>query len=361
MLGMGRGAGNLPSEIMLTYLQKGREDKYNVIPLLNFIDLYMKPLHKEIQWGYSIPYLLSGYFKCHPYFIRDIDNYQAYTVEETWAILSEVKRKDPSTYIPGLIDHIIQTKNIGKITKEIADQHIIKKKGSLDHERKLISVDSIGQVPYVGRHKEKEFLVLANGPMLFKYKDKIDKFIKKHDPIIIGANYLGGLFIPHYHGFIVTRRLIKYLDQVHEDSKLLLGVYIPDEVIEERVSRKYETVYYQDVLGPEFEIKNGVISSSCRTVSVLMIGVAVSMGAKRIYTAGMDGYISAEDNQLHSSMFYEEPNKIESPEVLMELHKWSQYYIESISKNMIANNGEGVHIITPTAYKSFYMGVDNLI
>ena len=111
LLGMGRGAGNLPSEIMLTYLQNGREDKYNAIPMLNFIDLYMKSLHKEIQWGYSIPYLLSGYFKCHPYFIRDVDNYQAYTVEETWAILSEIKAEDPSTYIPGMVDRIIRTKN----------------------------------------------------------------------------------------------------------------------------------------------------------------------------------------------------------------------------------------------------------
>ena len=159
----------------------------------------------------------------------------------------------------------------------------------------------------------------------------------------------------------VTKRLIKYIDQVHKDSKLLLGAYIPDEVIDERVAREYETVYYQDVLGPEFEIENGIISSSCRTVSVLMIGVAVSMGAKRIYVAGMDGYTNTEGNQFHSNMFYEEPNKIESSEILMELHKWSQYYIESISKYMIANNGEGVHIVTPTSYKNFHLGVDNLI
>ena len=361
LLGMGRGAGNLPSEIMLTYLQKGREDKYNVIPMLNFIDLYMKSLQKEIQWGYSIPYLLSGYFKCHPYFIRDIDNYQTYTVEETWAILSEVKGEDPSTYVPGMIDRIVRTKNIGKITKDIADQHVMKIKNSLDHEKIKITVGSGNKVSFVGRHKEKEFLILANGPMLFAYKDKVDQFIKKNDPIIIGANYLGGLVVPHYHGFIITRRLIKYIDQVHKDSKLLLGAYIPDKVIEERVSREYETVYYQDILGPEFEINNGVISSSCRTVSILMIGVAVAMGAKRIYAAGLDGYINAEDNRLQSNMFYEEPNKIESPEVLMEMHKWCQYYIESISKHMIANNGEGVHIITPTAYKSYYIGVDNLI
>ncbi|MBT4260691.1 MAG: hypothetical protein HOD90_12395 [Nitrospina sp.] len=361
LLGMGRGAGNLPSEIMLTYLQGGREDKYNVIPILNFIDLYMKPLHKEIQWGYSIPYLLSGYFKCHPYFIRDIDNYQTYTVEETWAILSEVKGEDPSTYIPGMIDRIVRTKNIGKITKDIAEQHVKQAKGSQSYEKVISTVGFENKTSFVGRYKEQKFLILANGPMLFAYKEKIDRFIKKNDPIIIGANYLGGLIIPHYHGFINTRRLVKYVDQVHKDSKLLLGAYISDKVIEERVSRDYETVYYQDILGPKFEINNGVISSSCRTVSILMIGVAVAMGAKRIYVAGLDGYVNTEDNRLHSDMFYEEPNKIESPEVLMEMHKWCEYYIESISKYMIANNGEGVHVITPTAYKSYYLDVDNLI
>ena len=59
-------------------------------------------------------------------------------------------------------------------------------------------------------------------------------------------------------------------------------------------------------------------------VSILMIGVAVAMGAKRIYVAGLDGYINTEDNRPHSDMFYEEPNKIESPEVLMEMHKWCE-------------------------------------
>ncbi len=92
-----------------------------------------------------------------------------------------------------------------------------------------------------------------------------------------------------------------------------------------------------------------------------MIGVAVAMGAKRIYAAGLDGYINNEDNLPHSDMFYEEPNKIESPEVFMEMHKWCQYYIDSISKHMIANNGEGIHIITPTTYNSSYLAIDSLI
>ena len=361
MLGMGRGAGNLPSEIMLTYLQKGREDKYNVIPMLNFIDLYMKPLNKEIKWGYAIPYLLSGYFKCHPDFIRDIDNYQIYTIEETWAILNEVKNEDPSTYVPGMIDRIVRTKNIGKITKGIANQNTKKIEALVDTPKGVSTIESKKPVSFIGRHKEKEFLVLANGPMLFSYKEKIDRFIKKKNPVIIGVNYLGGLITPHYHGFILTKRLIKYIDQVHKESKLLLGSYIPDKVIAERVSRSYETVYYEDILGPEFEIKNGVISSNCRTVSILMMGVAVAMGAKRIYAAGLDGYINNEDNLPQSDLFYEEPNKIESPEVLMEMHKWCQYYIDSISKHMIANDGEGIHIITPTTYKSSYLTIDSLI
>jgi len=77
MFGMGRGAGNLQSELVI--INENKDIELNrVIKLLNFIQDYIKPIYKtnENSWGYELDYLLSGYVKMHPNYIvkmRDLD------------------------------------------------------------------------------------------------------------------------------------------------------------------------------------------------------------------------------------------------------------------------------------------------
>lgn len=63
LLGMGRGAGNCPMEILIAFL---KNPKYKLLPLLEVIQEQMQPLQKEIQWGYHIPYLITGALNEHP-------------------------------------------------------------------------------------------------------------------------------------------------------------------------------------------------------------------------------------------------------------------------------------------------------
>jgi 4-hydroxy 2-oxovalerate aldolase len=357
--GMGRGAGNLPTEIIVTYLQEQFSDKYNVISLLSFIDLYMMPIYKKIQWGYSIPYLLSGFFKCHPYFIRDINDYSKYTINETWQILNKVNQKNPSTYVKGMVSDIIQNDNIGSVTKEYA-ANFTKKYARIPSMSRYRGNSKNRTIDYKDRHIERNFLVLANGKSLKKYKDKIDKYIEKYDPVILGANYLGGLFSPDYHAFTLSKRLVSYAKTINKNSKLLLGEYMPEELIETHIKREYEHILYEDILGPDFMINNGIISSNCRTISTLLLGVAVIMGAKRVHVVGMDGYRN-QNEELSSDLFYQESEKVSNKDVLADLNKWSHFYIKSISDYLMNKGGDGVIIMTPTSYSDFYKGIDNYI
>ena len=61
--GLGRGAGNCAMELLLSYLN---DAKYDQLPVLEFIEKYIVPLEKELDWGYSIPYMISGQFVAHP-------------------------------------------------------------------------------------------------------------------------------------------------------------------------------------------------------------------------------------------------------------------------------------------------------
>lgn len=61
---LGRGAGNCPLELILGFL---KNPKYDITPMLSFIEQHMvKIKNSGLQWGYDIPYILSGILNKHP-------------------------------------------------------------------------------------------------------------------------------------------------------------------------------------------------------------------------------------------------------------------------------------------------------
>ena len=63
LLGMGRGAGNCPMEILIAFL---KNPKYRLLPLLDVIQNHIHPLQQDISWGYHVPYLITGSLNEHP-------------------------------------------------------------------------------------------------------------------------------------------------------------------------------------------------------------------------------------------------------------------------------------------------------
>ena len=61
--GLGRGAGNCAMELLIGFL---KNPKYKQMPVLEFIQNFIVPLEKELDWGYSIPYMLTGQLVEHP-------------------------------------------------------------------------------------------------------------------------------------------------------------------------------------------------------------------------------------------------------------------------------------------------------
>lgn len=72
MMSMGRGAGNCATELLLGFL---KNPKFNIFPVLKFIQDYMLPLKESgALWGYDIPYLLTGQLNQHPSAAIDYTN-----------------------------------------------------------------------------------------------------------------------------------------------------------------------------------------------------------------------------------------------------------------------------------------------
>lgn len=66
--GMGKGAGNLPSEIFLNWLNEQQQGKYNLLPIYEIWDKWLKKIYAENRWGYSPYYYLSSFYKANPNF-----------------------------------------------------------------------------------------------------------------------------------------------------------------------------------------------------------------------------------------------------------------------------------------------------
>ncbi|MBF0473666.1 MAG: radical SAM protein, partial [Nitrospirae bacterium] len=168
--------------------------------------------------------------------------------------------------------------------------------------------------PYVDRHKGRDFLILASGPTLREQRDEIQRFIDKHNPIVMAGNFIDNLFVPDYHGFTNRKRFMAYINKVNTNSKLLLSPYFANRIIKEYYKGKYEEIAFDDIYPGKIgsiEIKDGIIYSEGATVGTILIGVALVMGAENIYIAGMDGY-----SKSSSSHFYKETDNKKREELL---------------------------------------------
>ena len=81
IFGMGRAAGNCPTELLLGFL---KNPKFDIRPVLDVISKEMIPLSKEVEWGYVIPYAIAGILDEHPKTALDLresdkkDNYREF-------------------------------------------------------------------------------------------------------------------------------------------------------------------------------------------------------------------------------------------------------------------------------------------
>jgi len=212
---------------------------------------------------------------------------------------------------------------------------------------------------YQDRHKDQNILILATGPSLKTHINAINAFIKKYSPVVIGCNYTGDSFKTDYQGFANRKRFCKHIkNYTKKDCKLLLSPYFADHILQAKDVKVYEEISFKGKDSLEngvITITDGIIYSEGGTIATLMIAVAIVMGAKNIYIAGMDGY----SKSTYTHHYNESDDK--NYEDLLKQEKLMNQQLLSLEKYLIGKSGGEITIITPTAYEKYHKPIGELL
>ncbi|MDQ5983867.1 MAG: Phosphoglycolate phosphatase [Eubacteriales bacterium SKADARSKE-1] len=108
VLGMGRGAGNLCTELLMQYLNENANEKYNIHPLYTIMDKHLKDIYAKTPWGYFVPFFISAKYKCHPnyaVFLREQGVKETEFIDELISKIPESKKTIfDKKYIKNLYD-----------------------------------------------------------------------------------------------------------------------------------------------------------------------------------------------------------------------------------------------------------------
>jgi 4-hydroxy 2-oxovalerate aldolase len=181
VFGMGRGAGNLNTELIAHYINSSIEERYGLAPLLEIIDDIVLPIYKYAPWGFSEPYYLSAIKGVHP-------NYASYLIG---------KRSMNMGTVMGLLDRLPE-----------ADRHLFRK-GDIEDvyhaEMSRAVEDSEAVAGLSGMVAGRDVLVLAPGPSVRERAGDIAGYIRGASPFVVSLNFVPEGIVPDLV-FVSNRR-----------------------------------------------------------------------------------------------------------------------------------------------------------
>lgn len=268
--GMGRGAGNLNTELFVDYLNSNADKNYSLRPLLEIIDEILSGFYQRAYWGYSLPNYLSAVHGAHPNYAIYLDERRTLTVKEMNEIFDSLDREKRVSFDRNYIE-------------QVYTQYLSMKKSDEVHRSELN-----------GKISGKTILLIAPGKSSDSEHELIEKFAADNECITVSINfdysYVNTDFI-----FLSNLRRFRELDPA-KVSKCIVTSNITAE-----------GVYYRADYGGLIFAEDAVSDNA----GLMAVKFFASHGAGEIYLAGFDGYSHYDDeNYLSSDMTLPTRNEI---------------------------------------------------
>lgn len=132
--GMGRGAGNTPTELVAQYLITKLGYNYDMDVILDIIDQYMVNIRTRCSWGYSTSYFIAGSYGAHVNNISFLKEKNSISSKDIRYILNRIgsderKRYNyellETTYTDYLKSDIDDTKDFDNLQKVMKKRNIV--------------------------------------------------------------------------------------------------------------------------------------------------------------------------------------------------------------------------------------------
>lgn len=164
--GMGRGAGNTPTELIVQYLNSHRDYNYNLDSLLDVIDDYMNNIRSKCSWGYSTPFFVAGSYSAHVNNISHLMEKNSMRSRSLRMVLDAIGAEARKRYDFDLLDKTYSE----LLQSDVDDSGALEKLSETLDKRKI--------------------LLVAPGTTSTSEKNIIKKYIADMNPIVIYVNFL---------------------------------------------------------------------------------------------------------------------------------------------------------------------------
>lgn len=298
--GMGRGAGNLNTELMANYLNTHFQHKYEIEPLLEIIDEHINKIKSQYNWGYTVPHYLAAINGCHPNYAAYLSSKQRLTVKNISTILRSIEPEKRSLF-----------------DKELAEKKYL--------EFQSREIDDSQNLTYLTEQiAQKPVLVLAPGPSLNEFEKEILKFVKSSGCITISVG-----FIPQFIkcDFTFLSNLKRYHTTFNPDHRKVNLIHTSNIEIQEESKL---VVNYSSLLCEKDLIMDNT--------AMMLLNLLVKLNPSKVYLAGLDGYKENESN------FYQERLNMSKQDNVGELNAAMTERIRELSSIL------SIEFVTPSLY-----------
>lgn len=267
--GMGRGAGNTPTELIAQYMVSKLGYSYDIDAILDVIDTYMPSIKTRCSWGYTTPNFLAGSFSAH---VNNI------------AYLTEKNCLDSKG-----IRYILN--KIGPNARKRYDYDLLEKTYL---EYQSIDVDDASNINKLkGILNDKNVVLLVPGPSIIEEEQNLLKIIEGiQNSVVISVNFIPEklpcdfLFFSNVNRFTYWRNdpRIKNIPMICTSN---IGVYNDVNMF---------TVSYKRLIKCGWD--------NMENATILILRLLDCLEVKSISIAGFDGY--EYDSKTHHN--YAQPN-----------------------------------------------------
>lgn len=280
--GMGRGAGNTPTELVAEYMAKKLGYSYDIDALLDIIDNYMDNIKTKCSWGYSTSFFIAGCYSAHVNNIDYLTKKSSIRSKDIRYILNKIGAVPRKRYHYDLLEQTY----IDYLNSEVDDEDTVK---SL---KKVFS--------------GKDVVIIAPGKSFEDEKERIKSYIDKlSSPLVVSINFIPeGLNVDYvYFGNVRRYSYWKQNEKFNETKKIV-------------VSNITQEVSGDDYL-VSFNRLNKCGWEYMENSTIMLIRLLDQLNVASVGIAGMDGYStsnSSQDNYANDKL--ELSNVKENPEQL---------------------------------------------